>query len=209
MESRRMAITVPLQVLGVSAGYAAALGWLERKFPSIKPDHIWAEVAGGVLVSLVPVSLAAHQLSDDEARALPWEDYEGAVWRSFCAAGIPIILWQLGEAVFRRTELLSYNADQQSSSARSCARKSTQQPAEAQPETAAPLTAEVSRYLRNAQATTAQARDRMHDNPGLAFQLISEANHAIAGALPMLARIQGFIALASSAASSQTENTGS
>lgn len=98
----RLAVSVPLKVLGISVAYAAALGYLERRYP-IKPDHTWAEVAGGVLISLVPVALAARK-----AQQLDWRLYEGTVWRSFIASGTPIILWQIGEAMLRQMELLSY-----------------------------------------------------------------------------------------------------
>jgi hypothetical protein len=100
----RLAVSIPAGVLGLSTLYAAALSYLERRYP-IKPDHIWAEVAGGVLISLVPAALAARQ-----ARQLDWRIYEGAIWRSFIAAGTPIILWQLGEAILRQMELLSYTS---------------------------------------------------------------------------------------------------
>lgn len=102
--AENLTITVPLQVLGLSLAYSAALGYLERRFP-IKPDHTWAEVAGGVLISLVPVALSARK-----AQQLDWRTYEGAVWRSFIASGTPIILWQIGEAVTRQMELLRYTA---------------------------------------------------------------------------------------------------
>ncbi len=95
-------LSVPLQVLCLSTAYSAALGYLERRFP-IKPDHTWAEVAGGVLISLVPVAFSARK-----AKQIDWRVYEGAVWRSFIASGTPIILWQIGEAVMRQVELLSY-----------------------------------------------------------------------------------------------------
>jgi hypothetical protein len=99
-----LAVSVPVQVLGISTLYAAALSYLERRYP-IKPDHIWAEVAGGVLISLVPMALAARQ-----ARHLDWRLYEGTIWRSFIASGTPIILWQIGEAMIRQMELLHYTA---------------------------------------------------------------------------------------------------
>jgi hypothetical protein len=95
-------VEVTLKVLGVSTVYAAALSYLERRFP-IKPDHIWAEVAGGVLIALVPVALTARKTGQ-----VDWRLYEGAIWRSFIAAGTPIILWQIGEAMMRQMELLSY-----------------------------------------------------------------------------------------------------
>jgi hypothetical protein len=100
----RLAISVPLKVLGLSTAYAAALSYLERRYP-IKPDHIWAEVAGGVLISLVPVALAARK-----APNFDWRVYEGTIWRSFIASGTPIILWQIAEAMLRQMELLSYTA---------------------------------------------------------------------------------------------------
>lgn len=99
-----LALSVPLKVLGISTAYAATLSLLERRFP-IKPDHIWAEVAGGVLISLVPVALAARK-----AQNIDWRLYEGTIWRSFIASGTPIILWQIGEAMLRQMELLSYTA---------------------------------------------------------------------------------------------------
>ena len=100
----RLAISIPTRVLGISALYAAALSYLERRYP-IKPDHIWAEVAGGVLITLVPTALAARR-----AQQLDWRVYEGTIWRSFIAAGTPIILWQIGEAILRQMELLSYTS---------------------------------------------------------------------------------------------------
>jgi hypothetical protein len=98
-------IRVPLQVAGLSTIYSIILGQLERRYP-IKPDHTWAEVAGGVLISLVPVALAARRRP-----GLSWQTYENAVWRSFFASGTPIILWQLAEAVVRHVELLRYTAE--------------------------------------------------------------------------------------------------
>jgi hypothetical protein len=107
-----MLVKVPTQVMGLSVAYSVALGWLERKFPNIKPDHIWAEVAGGVLISLVPVALEArrqsHRREKESGTSLSWQTYEGAIWRSFFASGTPIILWQLGEAIFRHMELMRY-----------------------------------------------------------------------------------------------------
>jgi hypothetical protein len=98
-------IRVPLQVAGLSTIYSIILGQLERRYP-IKPDHTWAEVAGGVLISLVPVALAARRRP-----GLSWQTYENAIWRSFFASGTPIILWQIGEAVVRHVELLRYTAE--------------------------------------------------------------------------------------------------
>lgn len=97
-----LTVEVTLKVLGIATVYAGTLSYLERRFP-IKPDHIWAEVAGGVMIALVPVALTARK-----ARQLDWRLYEGAIWRSFIAAGTPIILWQIGEAMLRQMELLSY-----------------------------------------------------------------------------------------------------
>lgn len=108
-----MLVKVPLQVMGMSIAYSAGLGWLERKFPNIKPDHIWAEVAGGVLISLVPIALEARRmaLKGNEGTGLHWQTYEGAVWRAFFASGTPIILWQISEAIHRHMELIKYTAD--------------------------------------------------------------------------------------------------
>jgi hypothetical protein len=100
----RLAVSIPVKVLGISTIYAATLSYLERHYP-IKPDHIWAEVAGGVLISLVPVALAARKV-----RHLDWRIYEGTIWRSFIASGTPIILWQIGESMLRQMELLSYTS---------------------------------------------------------------------------------------------------
>lgn len=97
-----LTVEVPLTVMGLATAYAATLSVLERRFP-IRPDHIWAEVAGGVLISLVPVALRARKNPQ-----LDWRSYEGAIWRCFFASGTPIILWQLGEAMFRHMELLRY-----------------------------------------------------------------------------------------------------
>lgn len=100
----KLTVSIPMKVLGIATVYAATLSYLERRFP-IKPDHIWAEVAGGVLISLVPVALSARK-----AQHLDWRLYEGAIWRSFIASGTPIILWQIGEAMLRQMELLSYTS---------------------------------------------------------------------------------------------------
>lgn len=100
--SETLLVHVPLGVLGASTIYSAILGWLERKYP-IKPDHTLAEVVGGVLLTLVPVALAARNKTE-----LHWRVYEGSIWRCFFAAGMPIVLWQLGEAVARQIELLRY-----------------------------------------------------------------------------------------------------
>lgn len=100
----RLTVGVPLTVLGLATVYAAGLSALERRYP-IKPDHIWAEVAGGVLISLVPVALSARKHPQ-----LDWRIYEGTIWRCFFASGIPIILWQIGEAIVRHMELMRYTA---------------------------------------------------------------------------------------------------
>lgn len=114
-----LTVGVPLTVLGIATAYAAALGYLERRFP-IKPDHIWAEVAGGVLISLVPVALAARRHPD-----LDWRLYEGAIWRNFIASGTPIILWQIGEAMLRQMELMRYAAAREQHTPESYADDST------------------------------------------------------------------------------------
>lgn len=104
-DSDILSITVPLQVMGLSAVYAAALGWIERRYP-IKPDHTWAEVAGGVVISLLPIALEARRRP-----TIDWRTYENIVWRCFMASGMPIILWQLGEALIRQVELINYAAE--------------------------------------------------------------------------------------------------
>lgn len=106
----KLLVSVSLQVSGISMLYAGGLSWLERKFPLIKPDHIWAEVAGGVLITLIPVAMNARRISAQAATDLSWRDYEAAVWTAFGASGVPIILWQLGETLVRRAELLRYTA---------------------------------------------------------------------------------------------------
>ncbi|WP_298817273.1 hypothetical protein [Chloroflexus sp.] len=102
-EADHLAVQLPLQVMGLSTVYAAALELLQRRYPTVLPDHLWAEVAGGVILSLAPVALAARRLG-----GLDWHRYEDLVWRSFVAAGIPIILWQLGENVLRRRAAEEY-----------------------------------------------------------------------------------------------------
>lgn len=99
-----LSLRTPVIVMGLSTLYAAALGYLERRYP-IKPDHTWAEVAGGVLISLLPVALTARN-----ARQMNWRRYESAIWRCFIASGTPIIVWQIGEAILRQIELLRYTA---------------------------------------------------------------------------------------------------
>ncbi len=100
-------LRVPLQVLGLSMIYATLLSRLERHFP-IKPDHTWAEVTGGVVVSLAPLALEARRHSK-----LDWRTYETTLWLSFFASGAPIILWQLGEAMMRQYELLRYTGSRE------------------------------------------------------------------------------------------------
>lgn len=107
----RLLVKVPLNVMAVSAGYAAALALIERKF-HLKPDHEWLEVAIGVGLTLVPVAIEAHSIEQDyknnTADPINWKTYEGAIWRSFLASGVPIICWQIGEAIVRKLELMSY-----------------------------------------------------------------------------------------------------
>jgi hypothetical protein len=197
MDTSRLAVHVPLQVMGLSVGYAAALGVLERKFPLIKPDHIWAEVAGGVLITLLPVSLAARQLWPEEAVVDPqgWRIYESTIWRAFVASGTPIILWQLGEAVVRRRELLSYRTRRRNPAAAVihglCAayQSIAGGQADVQPtgETAASaIQRDLGNLLREAYAQAAQAQDQLHRNPGLAMLLVSEAQDAAEHALARL-----------------------
>lgn len=93
---------VVIGTLSLSTAYAMLLSRLERRYP-IKPDHIWAEVAGGVVVSLLPLALEARRSPE-----LSWQKYEQTLWMSFFASGAPIILWQLGEAILRQHELLHY-----------------------------------------------------------------------------------------------------
>lgn len=101
-DEEAIAMRVPLRVIGLSTAYAAALSSLERRYP-IKPDHTWAEVAGGVIISLLPIALEARRKP-----SLDWRTYETALWLSFFASGIPIIIWQLGEAMLRQLELFRY-----------------------------------------------------------------------------------------------------
>ncbi len=108
--SSDLTLGMPLVTLGLSTAYAVALSYLERHLP-IKPDHTWAEVAGGVLITLVPVAIAARRQPD-----MDWRQYEAAVWRSFIASGTPIILWQIGEAMLRQIELLRYAATREQAS---------------------------------------------------------------------------------------------
>jgi hypothetical protein len=102
-------LAVSLQVIGLASAYSTMLSLVERKYPGVKPDHIWAEVVGGVLITLLPVAIAARQ--DQHApteQPMTWQTYEGMVWQSFFAAGMPIVLWQITEALSRHVELLSY-----------------------------------------------------------------------------------------------------
>lgn len=106
-----MLLQVPMTVLGLSTFYSVALSWLERHYP-IKPDHTWAEVAGGVMLTLIPVALTARR-----HRQTDWRTYEATIWRCFIASGVPIILWQLGESVLRQVDLLQYAAARETRSA--------------------------------------------------------------------------------------------
>jgi hypothetical protein len=97
--------------MAVSTGYATALALLERRF-RLKPDHEWLEVAVGVGLTLVPIAVEAHAIEqehrDNQADPVSWKTYEGAIWRSFLASGVPIICWQIGEAIVRKLELMNY-----------------------------------------------------------------------------------------------------
>jgi hypothetical protein len=101
-DQETIVVQVPLRVMAFATIYAAALSSLERRYP-IKPDHIWAEVAGGVTISLMPIAMEARR-----SHRLDWRTYETTLWLSFFASGIPIILWQLVEAMLRQRELLRY-----------------------------------------------------------------------------------------------------
>jgi hypothetical protein len=107
----RLLVKVPLRVMAASMGYALALAMAERKM-RLKPDHEWVEVALGVGLALVPVALEAHAIEEEQghtnAPPIAWETYEGAIWRCFLAAGAPIILWQVGETMMRKLELMRY-----------------------------------------------------------------------------------------------------
>ncbi len=107
----RLLIKVPLYVMAVSTGYATALALIERKL-HLKPDHEWLEVAIGVGLTLVPVAVEAHAIEQESKNntmePVTWKVYEGAIWRSFLAAGTPIICWQIGEAIVRKLELMKY-----------------------------------------------------------------------------------------------------
>ncbi|NJP05964.1 MAG: hypothetical protein HC837_10250 [Chloroflexaceae bacterium] len=97
-----------IQVTSISATYALVLAWLERRWPRMKPDHIWAEVVGGVMISLMPVALEARQTARSVQQShapLNWQSYEQAVWLAFVAAATPIMLWQLSEATHRQTRI--------------------------------------------------------------------------------------------------------
>ncbi len=108
----RLLIKVPIRVMAVSTGYAAALALLERRL-RLKPDHEWLEVAVGVGLTLVPVAVEAHSIEQERKvniadSLIDWKTYEGAIWRSFMASGAPIIFWQIGEAIVRKWELMKY-----------------------------------------------------------------------------------------------------
>ncbi len=106
----RLLVKVPLRVMAVSAGYAAALALVERRL-QLKPDHEWLEVAFGVGLTLVPVAMEAHTIEQEctsTNRPISWKTYENAIWRSFLASGMPIIFWQIGEAIVRKWELMRY-----------------------------------------------------------------------------------------------------
>lgn len=106
----RLLIKVPLRVMATSILYATGLALVERKL-HLKPDYEWMEVAVGVGLTIVPVALEAHAIEEDykqQSYVVDWKTYEGAVWRSFLAAGAPIIFWQIGETIVRKLELMSY-----------------------------------------------------------------------------------------------------
>ncbi len=107
----RLLIKVPLNVMALSASYAAALALFERKL-HLKPDHEWLEVAVGVGLTLVPVAIEAQaierEIKHESSEHVSWKTYEHAIWRSFLAAGAPIILWQMGETIVRKLELMQY-----------------------------------------------------------------------------------------------------
>jgi hypothetical protein len=107
----RLLVKVPLRVMTASTCYALSLALAERKL-HLKPDHEWLEVAVGVGLTLIPVALEAHAIEEEQkdtsAPPIAWETYEGAIWRCFLASGTPIILWQIGETIVRKWELMKY-----------------------------------------------------------------------------------------------------
>ncbi len=90
--------TVALIALLLGLVYSLVLAWAERRLPII-PDYITAEVMGGVLISLIPVALAARH----EARfgGLSWRIYEQMVAVAFIGTGVPIVAWQVVEYILR------------------------------------------------------------------------------------------------------------
>ncbi len=199
MKKRRLLTAVPVQVAGLSIAYAGALGWLERKFPDIKPDYIWAEVVGGVLVSLVPVAMQARQhpetTPDDLPPPLHWQTYEGSVWAAFIAAGAPIVLWQLGESFLRRVELIDYVTQRQfdwQPYAASLAPANGGSGARMQQHIRS-ISHEALDYLRRACTYTGALGRKIGGNPRLAQVLVADAHSAANAALDRLEYVQQWL----------------
>lgn len=90
-----------LMLLG--AGYSLLLAIAQRRFAELRTDYLWAEVAGGVMITLLPVAMTARQCTQ-----ISWRRYENLVWGGFLATGMPIILWQIVEAMNRNADLQRY-----------------------------------------------------------------------------------------------------
>lgn len=202
MKKRRLLTAVPVQVAGLSIAYAGALGWLERKFPDIKPDYIWAEVVGGVLVSLVPVAMQARQypetLPDDPPPPLHWQTYEGSVWAAFIAAGAPIVLWQLGESLLRRVELIDYVTQRQLdwqpyAASLAPANGGTAGNGTRMQQHIRSISHEALDYLRRARTYTGALGRKIGGNPRLAQVLVADAHGAANAALERLEYVQQWL----------------
>lgn len=90
-----------LSLLG--AGYSLLLAIAQRRFTELRVDYLWAEVVGGVMITLIPVAITARRCAQ-----ISWQRYENLVWGGFLATGTPIILWQIMEAMKRNADLQRY-----------------------------------------------------------------------------------------------------
>lgn len=82
-----------------SAAYAAFLQGLKRKY---EPDWTWLTVAGGVVLSMLPVMHLARTQPGS------WRDYERRAVAGFCTSGVIIIGWQLWQAAVRQGRSQGY-----------------------------------------------------------------------------------------------------
>lgn len=86
-----------LALAATAAAYAAILDGI--KDDHLEPDWTWAEVTLGTMMCL---GAAATRVRTESAP--DWRAYERATWRAFAIGGGPVIVWQIGRAIWRHLQ---------------------------------------------------------------------------------------------------------